>query len=179
MMLRYLWDCHGSHLDSGADDDLCHGNCAPVSLNQEPSSYLTVAVLVHPEQPLEYFLEGDSLVDSYTPYVLLDFSDNSSQVRSNVPLLEDHSAPDGFAALCDALQDALLFFQELGNLTEKLPGPRDLARFVLLGVAVMLCFALHVVGFFIKGRFRSRGIRRLTEELKFAKLFVCYLHLVL
>lgn len=126
-----------------------------------------VGILMNPEQSIEQLFEEDPFTDTYTPYVVLTFHDDDSYAYSNVQWREDDSAPDGFAARFDAPQDALASLKELRNITEGFLF--NLLRFIVLGSAIIVCFALHVMVFLVKGRFGRRGIKQLMKRFKKAK----------
>jgi hypothetical protein len=112
---------------------------------------------------------GDDNEDS----ALVPFNrEPSSHAQSDFGCLEDDSAPDGFAARFEALQDALPSLQALQNLTEWFS--RDLFRLVILGMGIALCFTLHAIAFIVTGRFGGRGMQ-LVKELEDAKHTVRHL----
>lgn len=125
---------------------------------------LVVGILMNPEPPIEQLFEEDPLLDTYTPYVVLKFYDHFSDPHSDVKWKKDDSAPDGFAALSDAPQDALPSLKELRGMAESFL--RNLPRFVIFALAIILCFELHVMVFFVKGRFGRRGIKQLVKNFK-------------
>lgn len=110
------------------------GFCAPVS-----SSKLVLGILINPEQSIEQLFEGDALANSYTPYVVLEFPEfPDSDVQSDVPFVEDASAPVDLAAL--------------------------FARLVVFGMVMFLCAGLRIMVFLSTGRFGCRGIWQLVEQ---------------
>jgi hypothetical protein len=85
--------------------------------------------------------------------------------------LEDDSAPDGFAARFEALQDALPSPQVLWNITERFS--LDLVRLVMFGLVIISCIALHAMSFLVTGRFGRRRIQ--MKELEDGKHSVRHL----
>ena len=160
-----IWELLDYGDGNGNDND--KGFCAPVS-----SSKLVLGILINPEQSIERLFEGNALANSYTPYVVLEFPENDSDVQSDVPFVEDASAPVDFAALFDALRDALCSFSEVCTTTER--SPLDLARLVFFGMAMFLCVCLRVMVFLSTGRFGRRGIRQLVEQFENAKASVSH-----
>ena len=169
LLAKYSLSSSSSKPSTTLDDNTCYGDCA---CNEVPSPKSVLAILMSPEQSIEQLFEDDPLADTYTPYIMLQFHDNGSHVRSNVRNLQDASAPDDFAALFDAPQDALpsvLLKDFRSSIT-------FFARFVVIWIAVALCFILRAMGFFVTGRFGRRGIKRLLKELRDARLSVRLFH---
>jgi len=160
---------------AGSDNNVCCKDCqcAPVPF-KEPSPVFKLGILIDLKywQSVEQLLEDDPLAETYIPFVVLKFPDVYSPVRTDLVSLENASAPDGFAARFDAPQVALLTFQALRYMVEHFPTHLDLARYVVFGTAIILCFALHVMVFLVTGRFGRRGIKKLIKGFKGAKLSV-------
>jgi hypothetical protein len=128
--------------DTNTYDNVCCKDCAPAPFNK-PTPRLVLGIFIDLDhfQSVERLFEDDPLAETYIPLVVLKFLDVYLPVRPDVGFLGNAPAPDGFAAQFDAPQDALLSFQAM---VEHLPGPLDLARFIVFGTAIVLCASLFM-----------------------------------